>query len=145
MDLHNSTSMYVALSFLFLVLLSREGIGGENQRENNKPPILRDEKILLLVPGINFDHDRLLILFKNLRLLMSLSEVDLDCLIFAYRSPPIEAVEEEFRRLSCQMEYFYHGNYAFYLKAAVPSLLIASGYSHVFVLLDDVELSDSFR
>jgi hypothetical protein len=132
---------------LFLLLLVlREGTGGHcDDQINSSIPILREEKILLLVPGINYDSHRSMILLRNLKMIRSSSGVDLDCMILAYRSPSNQSLETELSRLSCHVQYFYHGNYAFYLKAAVPQLLIASGYSHVFVLLDDVELRDSFR
>lgn len=71
--------------------------------------------------------------------------VILDCLIFIYQTAPTFSQEEETLQHFCDLEYFSHGNYAFYLKSVLPSFLVQSGYTHLFLLLDDVQLTQTFR
>ena len=108
-------------------------------------------KTLLVIPGIGVNPNRTSIILSNLQYLfpininksMAAMETHIDCLIFVYKTLPSDLVDQ--LSLSCSLEYFYHGNYAFYLRGLVPQLLQQSGYTHVFVLLDDVRLGKYFN
>jgi hypothetical protein len=118
-----------------------------------------ETKIFLVVPGINLNsQQRYHVLMSNLNylspwssftssttLFQNQNNISLDCLIFIYQTSSAYSREEEALRNFCQLEYFYHGNYAYYLKSILPSFLILSGYTHIFLLLDDVELTQTFK
>ncbi len=101
-----------------------------------------ETKVLVFFPGVGFQEDRLRIIRHNLRLLRK-EEIDLKCLMITYASPPL-LVKDEIESF-CDLNPFYYSNYAAYLKTATPSLLEWGHFTHVFLLLDDVELDDSFK
>jgi hypothetical protein len=110
-------------------------------------------KVLLVIPGMGLNSNRTSIILSNLEFLFpaninnttvsNVTATQIDCLIFVYKTLPVDLVSQ--LSLSCSLEYYYHGNYAFYLRGLVPQLLQQSGYTHVFVLLDDVRLSKYFN
>jgi hypothetical protein len=111
---------------------------------------LETNKIFLLIPGLNMNsQERYQNLLSNLNYLSSFplhnqTMISFDCLIFIYQTSPSSRGEEALHHF-CQLEYFYHGSYGYYLKSILPSFLVQSGYTHVFLLLDDVRLTDTFR
>lgn len=102
-----------------------------------------DINILLVFPGIGFQEDRTRIVLNNLKILQLSKPPQLSCLIFAYHIPPIyfRKEVEDF----CTIELYMYANFAYYMKSVVPSLLVTSGYTHVMILLDDIQLPYTFR
>ena len=100
--------------------------------------------IFILIPGVGYQEDRIKILMNNLKILnLSRMHVQFSCLMFAYRHPTSHQRREIEKY--CDIEIYFHGNFASYMKAALPKLLVKSGYSHVMVLLDDLQLPFTFR
>ena len=109
-------------------------------------------KVLVAVPGFNFHPQRTRILLGSLGNIRA-SGVDFRCVIFNYNDQLGESAREGrdsprgARRLwqLCEFLDYFYANYATYLKAFPPSLVQEAGFTHVLVLLDDVELKPSFR
>jgi hypothetical protein len=100
------------------------------------------EKVLILVPGLGSNESRANIVLNNMNLI-SRSQVDFECLIFVYSNVPSNVFEQ--LKYNCSIDSYQNGNYADYIKAVSPSLVKLSKFTHVMVLLDDVELEDSFQ
>lgn len=105
------------------------------------------DKILVLVPGFGFHPQRTQILVESLKKVLS-SGIDCFCMIFNYEDY-VDKVQKgdspshEYRdyiNTTCELVDYHYGNYATYMKSVPVAFLRQSGYSHVFVLLDDVEL-----
>lgn len=118
--------------------------------------ISSENKVLLVIPGLGNNENRTKITIQNLKQLEIIktktkqnekqresSKIPLDCFIFVYKTMLKEY--ESLLKSVCELEYFYHGNYAYYMKSITPMFLKELGYTHVFILLDDVELSANFR
>lgn len=106
-------------------------------------------KVLVVVPGFNYHPQRTRILLGSLNTVRS-SDVEFRCVVFNYNDLNGQKGGElprGARRLSCLCEVFdyFYANYATYMKAFPPSLVREAGFTHVFVLLDDVELKPSFH
>jgi hypothetical protein len=102
-------------------------------------------KVLVTIPGMGLHVNRTKVVVSNIHDLyhrQASKMVEIDCLIYAYKTLP-KALEK--RLAPCSVVYLYHGNYAMYMKALVPQLIKEAGYTHVFVLLDDVRLTQSFN
>lgn len=107
--------------------------------------------VLVVVPGFNYHPIRTKILIASLENISS-SKLAFKCILFNYEEP-IERTSkgdnpssEDRDRISsyCEVLDYYYANYATYLKAIPPSLVTLSRFTHVLVLLDDVELKPSF-
>lgn len=150
--------------FLFFLVITDGDLGIKHQQLTDIIPEfnqnilslpssnINDEKILLCIPGMGFHSLRYQTILSNLQYLYkhptssssSSSNLTLECIIFIYQRPLNSSQEKDLDQY-CQLEYYYHGNYAMYLKSLVPYLLKESGYSHIFILLDDVRLTHSFK
>ena len=111
--------------------------------ESSISDISRSDKVLLVIPGIGFHTNRTETVLWNLDILRR-SNVSYQCIAFAYKIPPLKKTDLRIRS-SCHLHYYFNGNYASYMKAIVPSVLNSAGFTHVMVLLDDVELGRHFR
>eukprot|EP00602_Paraphysomonas_sp_CaronLab_P001445 CAMPEP_0185027618 /NCGR_PEP_ID=MMETSP1103-20130426/12880_1 /TAXON_ID=36769 /ORGANISM="Paraphysomonas bandaiensis, Strain Caron Lab Isolate" /LENGTH=294 /DNA_ID=CAMNT_0027561711 /DNA_START=66 /DNA_END=950 /DNA_ORIENTATION=- len=110
--------------------------------ESSISDISRSDKVLLVIPGIGFHTNRTETVLWNLDILRR-SNVSYQCIAFAYKIPPLKKTDLRIRS-SCHLHYYFNGNYASYMKAIVPSVLNSAGFTHVMVLLDDVELGRHF-
>ena len=105
------------------------------------------DKVLVLVPGFGFHPQRTLILVESLKKVIH-SGVECYCMLFNFEdhvdrlqkgdNPSQE--HRDFIYASCGVVDYHYANYATFMKSVPVVLLQQSGYSHVFVLLDDVEL-----
>jgi hypothetical protein len=102
-----------------------------------------DSRILLVIPGVGFQEERTRIIFNNLKILQLSQGSQFSCLLFAYHIPPPYMRKEV--ELYCDIQLYMYVNFAHYLKAVVPSLVATSGYTHVMILLDDIQLPYTFR
>jgi hypothetical protein len=111
-------------------------------------------KVLLVIPGMGLNPNRTSIILSNLEYLFPVNKsmetatndpinTSMDCIIFVYKTLSHDLVDQ--LSLHCSLEYFYHGHYSFYLRGLVPQLLQDIGYTHVFILLDDVRLTKHFN
>jgi hypothetical protein len=105
----------------------------------------------VVVPGFNYHPSRATVLRDSLANINA-SLVDFKCIVFNYEEPidrstktMPSAAEREILSSTCEIINYYYANYASYLKAVPPLLLEMAGFTHVFVLLDDVELKPSFK
>lgn len=110
------------------------------------------EKVLVLIPGFSYDSHRTKILKRSLEVVIA-SGVDCHCLLFDYEEPierrgkgdhPSTELRD-FIKSTCVIYSYHYAHYATYMKSVPPMLLRMGGFTHVFVLLDDVELLDSFN
>ena len=94
-------------------------------------------------PGVGFDEGRTDLVLKNIRFIEMSRTVDIkiSCLLAIYRKPSEEVMHivEDI----CSVTFYPTGNYVAYLKTLDPQLIRFAGFSHVMVLLDDVELVHS--
>jgi hypothetical protein len=99
-------------------------------------------KILVVFPGVGFsNHNRTKTVFRNLR---RLKEQNIfDCLMFTHSKFSQDFLNEIGNK--CEIQYFPEGSYALYMKSVVPFVVREAGYTHIFILLDDVELGDQLR
>ena len=107
-------------------------------------------KVLVIVPGFNYHTHRTRILITSLKNIES-SSIDFRCMIFNYNDQVSHVdsdgnkVSHEYLLKTCQVFDYYYANYAHYLKAVPPLLIEEAKFTHVLVLLDDVELKPSFQ
>ena len=105
------------------------------------------DRVLVLVPGFGFNPRRTDIVIRSLKNIIS-SDVPYFCVVFSYennldkvnknRGTPQE--HRNFIHETCEVIDYLYANYAAFMKSVPVIFLRQSGYSHVFVLLDDVEL-----
>lgn len=109
------------------------------------------DKVIIIIPGLSIsDGNRTHTVLHNLRLLHEQRNTsDYHCLVHYYSTNPVAsaAVLNMFQKYSCTLQFFDAETfqYAHFLKSLSPSLVYAGGFSHVLVLLDDVELHPTFR
>lgn len=105
--------------------------------------------ILLIIPGFGFHNiQRAAMVYKNLQRIHT-SNVSYMCIIFNYEQPYARTTElsPEVRRgihSHCSVQNYYYANYGDYLKSVPPALVHRAKFTHVFIVLDDVELKDTF-
>lgn len=99
-------------------------------------------KLLLVFPGVGFQLNRTKIILENIDIIKK-SSVEIKCVMFYY-SMPSNDVRNIIESL-CSMEEYVHGNFGEYVKSLSPSIVNFGGFTHVMLLLDDVELGSKFE
>ena len=99
--------------------------------------------VLTIIPGFGFHAERTVTVLRNLDII-SRSNISVHCMIFIYGSNHTESILQHINSL-CDVQMYYHANFANYIKSVAPQVVKLSRYSHVMILLDDVELIDPFR
>lgn len=112
-------------------------------------PVPADQKtnVLVVVPGFGYGIPRTEMLVKSLEHLFYDKTVDKDCMIFVYNDLPVveeNKVGDAKLRDLCAFVPFNYANYGDFVKAVPPFLVQKGGYTHVMILLDDVDLEPSF-
>jgi hypothetical protein len=103
-------------------------------------------KLLVVVPGFSFQNASLKLVLNNVKALSSRSSVDTSCVIYHYVYPThvhyenMQSAEARELQHYCKFSTYLGSDYAFYIKAVNPNLITMVNYSHVMILLDDVEL-----
>lgn len=112
-------------------------------------------QLLVVVPGFGFHSSRIPVLLNSL-LVLNVTDISWNCIIFNYEEPAtrierskdpstyLEADRDALAQL-CEIHNYYYSNFGIYLKAISPSLLYWGEFSHVFLLLDDVSLTENFN
>lgn len=100
-------------------------------------------KLLIFFPGVGFDEGRTELVMQNLKFIEASRSkgLDISCLLSMYRKPSaniLYRVED-----ICSVTYYPTGNYVAYLKTVEPRIVQFAGYTHIMILLDDVELEQS--
>jgi hypothetical protein len=100
-------------------------------------------KLLIFFPGVGFDEGRSDLILQNLKFIEQSRSNDLEisCLLSMYRKPPASVLHRV--KDICRVTYYPTGNYVAYLKTLEPQIIKFGGFTHVMILLDDVELVQS--
>lgn len=99
--------------------------------------------LLAVIPGFGFHCERTITVLKNLDIIRR-SNISIHCMIFVYGNNISEPTLQNIKNI-CDVHYYNHANFGNYIKSVSPYLVRSSNYSHVMILLDDVELVEPFR
>ena len=100
-------------------------------------------KLLVFFPGVGFDEGRTELILHNIKFIEKSKSRDLEisCLMAVYKHPP-DSILHHINNV-CSVTYYPSGNYVAYLKTLEPNLVKFGGFTHVMILLDDIELVQS--
>lgn len=104
------------------------------------------QNVLIVVPGFGWNLARLGILEASFKVLFRDTTVEKKCVVYTYKKPvnvkEIQSAKTLLER--CDILQYENSMYAFYLKTVSPFLVKTANFSHVMILLDDVEILPTF-
>ena len=123
-------------------------IRSDNNHGNRLDKSLPKHKLLVVVPGFSFQPASLALVLRNIEALQGDTRISVSCLIYHYTYPShiffnASQSEDAYKlRTYCDISAYSGSDYGYYVKAVNPALARQGGFTHIMLLLDDVELKN---